>query len=223
MPAAVDAWALLSLDELKDHLAVNSTGTDTRLVDVIMETTDAFEDYLDRLVVTRGSIVEYHTMTVGGRDLVTSMLRQRQWPLIAITSIYEDTVTWPRTYPASALLTVDVDYQKVVEQRDYIRRLNTGWGSAARNWGTGIRAIKLTYTAGYASTATVPRAIKTQAKKYAALLWREIDRKTQGVSSQSDALGNFQRFGQAGVITAEMADALQSERRPELYETGEAA
>jgi hypothetical protein len=219
---ALDAWALLSLPELKEHLGINGTGQDTVLESVIMDTTEALEDYLDRDIVTRATLVEYHTMTVDGRDLFTCELRQRQWPIIAITSVYEDTASWPRTYPASTLLTVDVDYQKVRTQRDFIRRLNTGWGSAARIWGTGIRAIKLTYTGGYATTATVPRSIKTQAKKYAALLWREIDRKMQGVSSQSDALGNFQRFGPA-TITKEMEDALSTERRPELFETGEAA
>ncbi len=117
--------------------------------------------------------------------------------------------------------------------RDYLRRLSAGSVAVGWFWPTGLKAdnlsygpaprpIRLTYTAGYTNTAAVPARIKTQAKRYAALLWRERERGSQGVSSMSDALGNFTRFG-AARITPEMAEALYDERRIEFYETGEAA
>jgi hypothetical protein len=160
---------------------------------------------------------------VGGRSSFTVRLRPRQWPIIAITELCEDT-SWPRTYPIASRLVAGTDYEIVKAPRDYIRRLSSGpWGLG--NWspdgGDNSRPIRLTYSAGYAATA-VPARIKIQAKRYGALLWREIDRKLQGISGQSDAAGNFTRFGPA-MITPQMKEALLEERRLELYETGEAA
>jgi hypothetical protein len=118
-------------------------------------------------------------------------------------------------YDATTLLTVDEDYEIVRGQRDFIRRLDSYWPY-------GTRTVKLVYTAGYATTAAVPGTIKAQAKRYAALLWREIDRKAQGVSSMSDSMGNVARFG-AARITDEMRAALMDEARVERSETAEAA
>jgi hypothetical protein len=221
---AISTYALISLAELKEHLAVSSTGQDAQLETVINDVTDDLERHLSRHIVTRGSLIEYHTMQAQRSGLAD--LRPRQWPIIAVTELCEDTA-WPRTYPVASRLTAGTDYEIVKAQRDYIRRLSGG--SWASSWpyegyfsGNGSRAIRLTYSAGYATTAAVPARIKIQAKRYAALLWREIDRKIQGVQSQNDALGNFTRFAAAG-ITDQMKEALMDERRIELYETGEAA
>jgi hypothetical protein len=230
---ALLSYALLSLDELKDYLTISGSGQDNRLEEIINDTTDEIERFLRRQIVTRGTIVEYHTMKVNSRDLVLDELRPYQWPIISITELNED-LNWPRTYPTSSRLVLDTDYQIVKGQpRDYLRRLAGGSIAMGWYWPTGMRddnlsyapaarPIRLTYSAGFADTASVPRRIKLQAKRYAALLWREIDRKMQGISSQSDALGNFQRFWR-GEIPQEMADALQDERRLEFYETAEAA
>lgn len=326
---ALAAYALLSLAELKEHLAIAGPGQDAALSTVINDTTDEFENYLNRQFVYRptaeavaalvngqswasGAItvanqpnsigrtlmvtwtlatggtltvtgtvggvaavtevfdvangltqnglkfftaisgavatnaagagtvtvlpsqgyVEYHTMRVNGRDLMTDELRPREWPVISIGELCED-LNWPRTYPTSSRLVQGSDYDLVKAPRHYLRRLMAGSVAVGWYWPTGMRVdglaygpaprpIRLTYAAGYASAATVPGRIKSQAKRYAALLWREIDRKIQGVQSQSDALGNFTRFG-AAKITQEMADALQDEDRMEFYETGEPA
>lgn len=218
---SVLAYSLLSLAELKSHLVVSSTGEDARLEAVINDTTADLENYLQRQVVTRGvDIVEYHTMRIDVRDVCTSELRPRQWPIISISEVCEDISNWPRTYPVASRLTADVDYQIVHTERDYLRRLSTGFG--VRAWAIGIRPIRLTYRAGYADTASVPLHIKTQAKKYAALLWREIDRKIQGVQTQNDGLGNFTRFAEAG-ITDQMREVLADECRNALFETGESS
>jgi hypothetical protein len=116
---------------------------------------------------------------------------------------------------------VGTDYELVkAVPRDFIRRLSSG--SPTSYEASGTRAVRLTYSGGYANTATVPSHIKLQAKRYGALMYREITRGLQGVSGQSDALGNFSRFGPAQ-ITDDMAEALRDERRMDLYETGEAA
>jgi hypothetical protein len=216
-------YALIALAELKRYLPLTGSEKDQLLEEVINETTDDWEAEWGRLIVTRGTVpipsVEYHTMEAGGSDLCVSELRPRNWPIIEIVSIHEDTA-WPRTYGAGSLLTLDVDYQIVRGQRDYIRRIGTGGG--LRHWATGTRAIKVVGRFGYADTASVPARIKARAKELAALKFRELDRQAQGVSSQGDAVGNFTRFG-AARITTEMRAASQAEYRLERYETAEAA
>jgi len=209
----LSGYALLTLAELKEHLAITGTGQDAQLETVINDVTDDLERFLGRQIVTRTTaLTEYHTLRGWLGEL-----RPRQWPIITITSISEDTA-WPRAYGTA--LVADTDYQIVKGQRDVLRRLGSGGGSAY--WALGVRTVKLVYTAGYANTAAVPARIKIQAKRYAALLFREIDRKIQGVQTQNDGLGNFTRFAPAG-ITDQMKEALMDERRLELYETGDAA
>lgn len=224
------ATDLITLAELKEHLAITGAGQDAPLQTVITEATDEIQRHLRRQIVTSGTLIEYHTMRVNGRDLMTDELRPLQWPILTVTDLRED-LNWPRTYGAATILVAGTDYEVVKGPRDYLRRLAAGSVAVGWNWPSGLKAenlsygpaprpIKLTYTAGYVNTAVVPVRLKLYAKRLAALMWREIDRKIQGVSSQGDALGNYTRFGPAQ-ITDDMADALRDECRLEFYETGE--
>jgi hypothetical protein len=111
------------------------------------------------------------------------------------------------------------DYHVVKGQRDFIRRLSSsGYGA----WARGVRSVKLVGKFGYADTGSVPLNLKQAAIRLAAVTWGEWSRKAHGVSSMSDSLGNFTRFG-AARITDDMLADVSEERRVELYETGEAA
>lgn len=208
---SLSTYALVSLTELKDHLGISGAGKDIALEDVINRVTDEIEQYLDRQIVTRGSLTEYHTFSED-----TCELRTLERPLTAVTTVHEDT-SLPRTYAAATLLVSGTDYH-AVNPAGVIRRIN-GAG-LLRSWATGYRAIKVVYTAGYASTATVPARIKAIALRYAALIWDEQKRQAFGVSGVSDALGNYTRFASAQ-LNDEMRSALAAERRWSIWESGE--
>lgn len=208
---ALSLYALVSLEELKDHIGAGGTGKDAVLEGIIDRVTDEIEQYLGRQIVTRGSMTEYHTF-----DGSTCELRPLERPITTVTTIHEDTAS-PRTYGASALLVSGTDYE-AIKPSGVIRRIN-GTGSL-RAWAVGYRAIKLVYAAGYATTAAVPARIKGQALRYAALVWDEQKRGAFGVSGASDALGNYTRFAAAS-LNREMQQALAPERRWSSWESGE--
>ena len=191
-------------DELKPYLGVDSddTGLDERLNQVNNWISAEIEAYLDRDLVSRGAITEYHSFWSDSSRLYTL-----QWPIRAATSIHEDV---NRSYGASTLLTVDDDYI-VHKAKGQITRVYSS-GSGARNWQQGHRAIQVVYTAGYEDTASIPDSIKYAALRAMALVWREVQRKQQGLSSVSDDRGSLSRFFPAG-LTAGIKKSLFSEKR----------
>ena len=209
-------YALLDVEEMKGHVGAGGAAKDPVLEGVINRVSDEIEAHLGRQIVTRGSLTEYHTMRAEATPVGASDLRTLEWPIITVTSVHEDTVT-PRTYGAGALLVVDTGYQ-VIKPTGTIRRIE-GLGGL-RNWHTGSRAIKVVYSAGYATTATVPARIKAVALRYAALIWGETKRGDFGVSGASDALGNYTRFAPAQ-LTPEMKSALAPEGRFAFWVSGE--
>lgn len=214
---SLSTYALISLQELKDHVGAAGTAKDAQLEAIIERVTDEIEAFIGRQIVTRGTLTEYHTMQAQGSPVQTPDLRPLEWPIISVTSVHEDTAT-PRTYGASALLVAGTGYE-VVKPRGLIRRLDGGAG-IPRAWSTGHRAVKLVYSAGYADTTAVPPRIKSVALRYAALVWDETKRQAFGVSGASDALGNYTRFAPAQ-LTDDMKAALTPERRLTVWESGE--
>jgi len=196
-------YALLTLLELKEHVGAGGSAKDATLTEIINRVTTEIEGHLARQIVTRGALVEFHTM----RDCSSELLTQER-PIIAVTTIHED-LGLPRTYGAAALLVNDTDYQ-LVKPRGLVRRLQ-GLGLPIE-WALGLRAIKIVYTAGYATAADAPASIRGVAFGYAALAWSETKRGDFGVSGASDALGNYTRFAPAQ-LTPQMKDALADERR----------
>jgi len=214
---------MLSVEELKDYLGVAGDGKNTALEGILNRVSDEIEHDLGRQIVTRGTgaalLTEYHTMLDPQRlPVYTADLRTLDWPIIAITTVHEDTGT-PRTYGASALLTVDVDYE-LVKPSGIIRRIQ-GPGTRV-HWATGHRAVKVAYQAGYATSDDVPAVIKGVALRYASLVWAEVKSGAFGVSGQSDSLGNFTRFAPAQLTDA-MKATLASWRRVSFWESGERA
>lgn len=220
---ALSTYSLVSVEEFKFYAQIGGESQDPLIEHVLNETSEVIEAHLGRWIVTRGSLTEYHTMAVAGDWKHLSELRTREWPILAVASVHEDT-DWPRTYGADYLLTVATDYEVVAPSqsglRSFIRRLTENGGPST--WETGSRAIRVVYTAGYANTAAVPSRLKGVALRYATRLYREIARQQQGVSATSDAFGNVTRLGAAG-LTPDMITALEGERRVEFYETGERA
>lgn len=216
MSTALSTYSLLSLEELKEELRVNDDGKNLALTVLANTVSVMIESYLGRQVVTRGALTEYHTMEATGDRLWASVIALLDWPIISVTSIHEDT-DWPRTYGASYLLAAGTDYQTNPPTGRVYRLTSPG---AKYQWATGFRAIKVVYSAGYATTAAVPQNIKAVARRLAGVMWEEYKRDWRGVSSVSDQIGNFTRFS-AATLSADMKADLASERRMRVFETGE--
>lgn len=210
----LSTYSLLSLDELKEELRVSDDGKNVALTVLANTVSEVIEAYLARKVVSRGSLTEYHTMEANGDRLCSTVLSLLEWPVITMASISEDTA-WPRTY--GTLLTSGTDYQAHNPSGRVYRLTSPG---ARYQWATGFRAIRVIYTAGYASTAVVPQTIKSVARRLAGVMWEEYKRDWRGVSSVSDQIGTFTRFS-AATLSADMKADLLSERRMRIFETGE--
>jgi hypothetical protein len=209
---SLNSWALFDIqDEFKPYLGIDtkSSGSDQILTLVANWITDRVEQVLNRKLVTRGSITELHSP-----DHITSSLYLRQYPIIGVTSVHESD---SRTYDSTTLLTSGTDYIVNEPKGKLIRTYSSG---DVREWLVGFRTIQVLYTGGYADTASVPADIKLVAMREAAILFREINRKEQGMISISDAQGSFTRLAPAE-ISKRMLDALADHRLSPMNATGE--
>lgn len=199
---ALSTYALVSLAEAYQEVGGSSgNSTDGRLELSINQASFMIEAYLDRKIVTRGSATWYTRARCHGSELTLP-----EWPIISVTSIHESDDT-PPAYDSTSLLVADTDYQTVAPR--VLRRISAG---VPYYWNGGSRAVRLVASLGYATTAAVPDIIKRPALTLVALLWRERERGAQGVSSASDAQGNYTRFSAAG-LTPALEQMLSTERR----------
>lgn len=216
---ALSLYALVSLDELKAYLGASGAASDAPLTNAINVATTMIERELDREIVTRGNIVEYHSLSwsgaynyyAGGPYLTE--LYTGQWPLISVTSVYESR-SQPPIYDGTTLL-APTGYE-LVSPRGVIRRL-VGFGPGG--WAPGNRGIQITYAAGYraldglpTAAAPVPDDIRQVCMFVAASIAQESERKNWGISSMSDALGQVTRF--MGYMPPSMKEILSHYRRP---------
>lgn len=208
--------ALITAPELKKALGggfVTETKHDETIADVCNDVSDTIERYLDRHVVTRGNITAYFTAPCRTCDLYF-----REWPLISVTSVHEDST---RAYASTALLVANTDYvvSAPPDRYGYITRTPDAT-SGPSYWLTGWRAVKVVYAAGYANTAAVPAALKTVARQLGVTTFREWQKANPQAVSDSNAMGTmtYSPFS-AAFLTEKMMAALQAGgfKRPELF------
>ncbi len=213
MSESAAANALVTVDEVKAYLfPTGGVGTteDVRLQRIINRASQIIEAYLGRELIVRKAgtpaadvpIVEYHSVYDERFELYLS-----EWPLISVASVYEDTA---RVYGSDCLLTVNTDYIVSSRTGKLLRVFDSGGATA---WVTGFRTIKVTYTAGYVNAAALPAHLADAALDLCARMFKEAQRAQWGVSSASDAAGNWTRFGQERLPEA-LRDVLDPERRP---------
>lgn len=194
MPTIIDREQ--AIRELADHSGVSDEQT---LDDLLEASTAEIEGFLNKHVVTPGTITEYHEL----HDY-TSEIYLRQWPVIAVTSVHEDT---NREYGATTLLTEGTDY--IVDAAP--GRLIRVSGASKTSWSTGFEAIKVVYSGGYATQAAVPADLKKISREHVVMMLREIENRDQNLESVQDAFGNFRRFGPV-MLTSGMKSRLRRHR-----------
>jgi len=184
----LSSYALINEAEAERYIDEGLLTAKLELVRTAINQSSAIvEDYLCRVLVTRGTITEYHWLRSGYSEIYL-----RYWPVISLTSAHEDS---GREYGDSEKLTENTDFIVVSEEGKLIRTASATLGTTA--WLTGFEAIKVLYTAGYATTAVVPSAIKDVCMRHVAEIYHEVTRKEANYESVSGDMGTFRRIGPA--------------------------
>lgn len=155
-------------------------------------------------VGTSLGMIEYHDPCGSAR------IRLREWPVYAFAEINEDANL---DYAAATALTVTTEYQYSAAG-EVTRVYSSGQPMAFES---GYRAIRVRYSAGWGGLSTVPADIKDLCLRIAGAKVKEFERGSLGMSSVSDAQGNFTRLGAS--MTRDQRDELAEYRRPDLFTT----
>lgn len=210
--------ALLSVDELKAFLASGATMTaeDSALQVVINRASDMIQARLGRRLIdsvtesVRDPYTEYHSPW-----RPTSELYLGDWPIDTVTSVHEDT---NREYGAGTLLVSGTDYI-VSKPAGKLIRIESATGGRC-SWEMGFRTVKVVFTPLWTLAASLPDRFRDAALHLSAILWREQDQQRQGVSGQSDGMGN-RTFVTVSHMPRYIAELLDAERAPNFGTTWE--
>ena len=217
MPRTISTYALASVTQTRracgiDETSVLADGSTVleNVLDAIEFASAEVERYLDRQVVTRGALTEYHTPAAD-----PTLLFLAQLPIITITTVVEG--YWSDgAYVVSKTLVAGTDYVARTAEGVLVRLS----GGSPTSWPTQYEGTRVVYSAGYATTAAVPDHIRRHALSLTARYYLERQNGLTGVQSRTDGLGTVSRFLPAELLKMEQ-DALASERR--YFTTGRAA
>jgi hypothetical protein len=155
--------------------------------------------------------VEYHSPATCDSELWTL-----ERPVRQLLRVNEDIY---RTFADTSLLVSGTDFQLSGPQ-GILTRLS-GLGLSERAWRRGFRPVRIIYSAGYFTSASVPQTVKDVTLHLAAMLLSMQERGDWDVSGRSDPTGNYTRFG-AVALTEDMQAQLVggNYRRMEMGVTG---
>lgn len=161
--------ALVSTDDAKAFLKIESESEDPIIEGFINKASIWANDFTQRLLLSR-TLTEYYD----GEGETELLLRQ--YPVTALTSLYDDTL---RAFGAGTA--IDIANNVVLDGEKGIVRL---WNQAVA-FNDGIANVKVVYTAGYA-LASVPESIKEAVLLYIGNLYRrQYQDQRFGVSSET--------------------------------------
>lgn len=209
MPVSLAANALIDEDEFASYIGSGTTIDVDGARRAINRASDILCEWLGRpsLIAPASPLVEFHTVPPG-----TSRIHLLDWPVASVATVHEDAA---REYGAATLL--DTDQYMLSKPSGTLIRVEPGGGEAA--WLTGLRAVRVSLTPGYA-IAAVPARFKDAAGNLAAMLWAEKKRAQFGATGMSDGQGNFTRLS-ASHLPKYITEPLQGDRAPRVDRTGE--
>jgi hypothetical protein len=164
-------------------------------------------------VTTSAGYLEYHTPDESARSLFTL-----EWPIANIQELNHDP---GRVYGSSTALVAGTDYRLSTGGNGApgtLTRLTGGtWEMAWFGW---TRAVKLIYSGGY-RRASVPEQIKDVCRRYASMLFDEVEKGRIEVASGSSVLGSWTKFGCASLSRGMLAQLAAHRRARFGADTGE--
>lgn len=163
-PIAISGSALVSLADAKNYIG-KMTDEDTPIIEAIINGVSAeFDSRTDRTLVKTA----YTSLLLDGNG--DRVLYLPNWPIVTVTSIYEDDILLVEGSTADYL---------IYNAEGYVRRIYSVWAKGYKN-------IKLTYEAGYAclsGTITLPADLKLKALKQVAHEFTRYQNKDWGLDS----------------------------------------
>lgn len=158
---------------------------------------------------TSPGYTEYHS------PCDSSVITPMEWPIQNVAEVNEDV---NRTFPtATALTTAQYEIREPYSARRRVARVSSSLDFA---FYSGYRVVKLRYSGGYRTQASVPSKIKAVCQELAAWYFQHADRKQFGLSASTDASGS-RTFSGPPIITSGLRGRLAAYVRPEFAVTAE--
>lgn len=178
---AVDTTiALITLADAKVYLkiATGTTSEDSIVSDLINECSVWINSYCGRALVdptVGGTVGASYTEYYDGDG--TSQLYLKNWPLIALTSLYED---YARAWTADTAIDVAANVQL-----DSASGILTLWNTRVY-FARGVGNVRVIYRAGYVHNVNVPYDLQMAARKLVAWKYfQDYSQRRFGVASES--------------------------------------
>lgn len=173
------------IDEARARASVRvPDGGDIRLIpELLKKVTGEIEEYLDRLIISRGTITELHSFT--GKNKEPHELRLCQYPVLSspTPTIHESTL---RVFDSTTLLVASTDYYINTED-GIITRVS---GDQPIAWTSGWENVQIVYAGGYSKQAQVPEGLQGIVAEYFAMHYFWETRQLSNYTQQSDGFGS---------------------------------
>lgn len=192
---ALKQYALVTLVDFKDFLRGDegSHVEDSVLERFIERATAAIENFVGRELVFRGTSAEWDAGTDVGTGLTEfHTISDNRWfvytlqfPINMVSLFAQDSAG---QFAPGEVFVFDSDF-RVDAPAGKLMHIAAGGVSPVRFF-NGIDVLKLVYSAGFMDTATkgnVPSDLSEACLEVATLMWREADRRKQGIKSESTA------------------------------------
>lgn len=195
MPVVLKQNALTTLKDFKDYLRgdIGSHVEDSTLERFINRATVAIEEFVGRELVFRGTKAEFDAGTDVGTGLTEFhtipdnrwFIYALQFPINKVSLFAQDSAG---LFAPGEVFVLDSDF-RVDGPIGKLMHIAAGGVSPVRFF-NGIDVLKVVYSAGFLDTATksnVPADIVEACLEVATLMFRESDRRKQGIKSESSA------------------------------------
>lgn len=221
MPDTQPDTDLISLAEAKAECKIETADTksDGDILSYIRIATDLIEDATERRIITRGSEawVESHDLPVPQAFVYTieRPIRTFEWLKVEGSVVERSKLLVDSANGRVALIGAERKHPLVPGSfgggfgPDFPEDANFRFGTSFAPLPIGLVEVK--YVGGYASRTDLKPLFKRAARTLVAIQYREMSRKSQGLISESTAVGNETKYAKE-IMPEDIAELLRPER-----------